>query len=698
LKSGAPGINSHIAQEVTTLAGCLKITRKDGEVFAYTTHDEDLVISNDDSPETFTTYQANGSYVQSASQTDNQMGVPNEEMTGAIMATDITYEELVAGKFNGARIQRFFVNWADLSQGKILLPGYKLGTITPEDNHFRTELRGMVDILRARTGEVAEPVCRVDLFSPECGLEADDFRQSGTVVSTDGKKVMVVSGIANSLSPLVTENIHVGPKAAPWSFAGGINSAYDFGNGSGDAPVANLTALTPGWVLNIGYVDGTVKISDSERPYVDALGQLNDISGDTTGSSGNYFPTHYIEGSQLGKGGLVWSFKDDDDNVISVGAFNPGPSDFTSPTLVFNTGLVNESTRILQPGTVGNTGGGDPSLTVGTYTPGSPATFSVQGFDPFDNAYWYQKWQGHQDIFFVHRTLKVKLPTPADRAACRCIEWEDQKSMSHKIFNMAWQADFAGNKWRTFDKASHSWQDSGITFDASIFDGGAWVELEAIYELTDTTVKHVSLKINGTLHTVNITRAAVSSTDGDYFSTAFQLDEDGNNPPTGYDCLVDNWRSLCYSSATSGSMSTSVIVPDGATHIQFGINDDILSDNIGTGFNLLLQIDKGIAVGTADLTQYNQGGRIEFTSGDNDGYTAEVKFGITSGSPAVDSIVLYLATPLAIQPGDTFFIWPSCDKTPATCLNKYKNILNFRGFKYLPGVDAARVTQLVKLP
>jgi uncharacterized phage protein (TIGR02218 family) len=180
VKSASSGmIRSHIAQETTTLAAaCLSrkiaacLTRKDGEVFAYTTCDQDLVISNDDSPETFTTYQANGSYVPSASKADNQFGVPNEEITGAILATDITYDDLVAGKFNGALVQKFLVNWADLSQGKILLPGYQLGTITPEDNHFRTELRGMVDILRARTGDVCTPYCRVDLFSPECGLQA----------------------------------------------------------------------------------------------------------------------------------------------------------------------------------------------------------------------------------------------------------------------------------------------------------------------------------------------------------------------------------------------------------------------------------------------------------------------------------------------------------------------------------------------
>jgi hypothetical protein len=252
MKTATTDMSAHIAQEVTTLAGCLKITRKDGEVFAYTTHDQDLVISNGDSPETFTTYQANGSYVPSASQTDNQMGVPNEEITGAIMATDITYEQLVAGKFNGATVQKFFVNWADLSQGKIILPGYKLGTITPEDNHFRTELRGMIDTLRARTGEVAEPVCRVDLFSPECGLNADDFVQHGTVVSTDGHKTMVVSGITDSFFPLFTEDLLVPPAATPWEFTGGINSAFDFGNHSGTAPIATGDAINSrmeGWSL-----------------------------------------------------------------------------------------------------------------------------------------------------------------------------------------------------------------------------------------------------------------------------------------------------------------------------------------------------------------------------------------------------------------------------------------------------------------
>jgi hypothetical protein len=42
VKSASSGMIAHIAQETTTLAACLKITRKDGEVFAYTTCDQDL--------------------------------------------------------------------------------------------------------------------------------------------------------------------------------------------------------------------------------------------------------------------------------------------------------------------------------------------------------------------------------------------------------------------------------------------------------------------------------------------------------------------------------------------------------------------------------------------------------------------------------------------------------------------------------
>jgi uncharacterized phage protein (TIGR02218 family) len=43
--------------------------------------------------------------------------------------------------------------------------------------------------------------------------------------------------------------------------------------------------------------------------------------------------------------------------------------------------------------------------------------------------------------------------------------------------------------------------------------------------------------------------------------------------------------------------------------------------------------------------------------------------------------------PFAIQVGDTFTYAPGCDKTRETCCNKFNNILNFRGFPDIPGMD-----------
>ena len=39
------GMQTHVAGELTTLAWIAKITRTDGTIFAFTTHDVDLVVS-----------------------------------------------------------------------------------------------------------------------------------------------------------------------------------------------------------------------------------------------------------------------------------------------------------------------------------------------------------------------------------------------------------------------------------------------------------------------------------------------------------------------------------------------------------------------------------------------------------------------------------------------------------------------------
>jgi len=78
------------------------------------------------------------------------------------------------------------------------------------------------------------------------------------------------------------------------------------------------------------------------------------------------------------------------------------------------------------------------------------------------------------------------------------------------------------------------------------------------------------------------------------------------------------------------------------------------------------------------------GGLVTWTSGPNAGYPPlEVK------SEAAGVVTLYLPTNKTIAVGNTFSISAGCDKSSATCNAKFANIARFRGFPFVPGLDAA---------
>ena len=85
---------------------------------------------------------------------------------------------------------------------------------------------------------------------------------------------------------------------------------------------------------------------------------------------------------------------------------------------------------------------------------------------------------------------------------------------------------------------------------------------------------------------------------------------------------------------------------------------------------------------TASLSQANDYftlGTVTFTSGQNDGFTRTVK-GFTSGG----TFTMLVPLPFVPAGGDTFTIYPGCDKKQATCSTKFSNLANFRGQPYIP--------------
>ncbi len=78
------------------------------------------------------------------------------------------------------------------------------------------------------------------------------------------------------------------------------------------------------------------------------------------------------------------------------------------------------------------------------------------------------------------------------------------------------------------------------------------------------------------------------------------------------------------------------------------------------------------------------GGLITWTSGNNDGRKIEIKGFVA----ATDDVQMYLPQPFDVEVGDTLTLAPGCFKRiQEDCIDKFDNVINFRGEPYVPGQD-----------
>ena len=78
------------------------------------------------------------------------------------------------------------------------------------------------------------------------------------------------------------------------------------------------------------------------------------------------------------------------------------------------------------------------------------------------------------------------------------------------------------------------------------------------------------------------------------------------------------------------------------------------------------------------------GGLLTFTTGDNAGYSREVR--LDAAIDTVGQIEVAEPFPVEIVPGDEFDLTPGCDKAYATCRDRFDNLANFRGHGvFVPG-------------
>ena len=199
-------LKAYLAQEATTMAGCIWIKREDGTIEGFTSHDVNITYDGITTPAADVTYLSGGAFTPSAIEQSSDLAVDNMEAIVSLTSVGMTEADLRTGAYNNAEIRFFSVNYKDLTMGH--LPGQRgnLGEMSFTDNSATIEFRSLSQRLAQNIGRIYAPPCDADLGDARCGIDLDittDLWLADTVYTAgyyaiattfDGRKYICTTG------------------------------------------------------------------------------------------------------------------------------------------------------------------------------------------------------------------------------------------------------------------------------------------------------------------------------------------------------------------------------------------------------------------------------------------------------------------------------------------------------------------------
>ncbi|MEM7631331.1 MAG: DUF2163 domain-containing protein [Pseudomonadota bacterium] len=155
----------HAATGLTTLCRAWAIERADELSFGFTDHDRDLRFDG-------ITFRADTGLTAAALAQSTGLSVDNTEALGALSDASVREDEIEAGRFDGAEVQAWVVNWADVDIRWLQFRG-TIGEIRRSGGAFHAELRGLTEALNRPLGRIYQKPCTAVLGDGQCRFALD---------------------------------------------------------------------------------------------------------------------------------------------------------------------------------------------------------------------------------------------------------------------------------------------------------------------------------------------------------------------------------------------------------------------------------------------------------------------------------------------------------------------------------------------
>jgi len=161
MKRLSQALAAHLASGETTLCRAWRVTCRDGFRLGLTEHDQRLVFDG-------TVFEPGTGFAATEASVASGLAAPGAEVRGGFSSEAITEADLAAGRYDGARVELFLVNWQAPQDQHVLVTVQEIGEVSRAGPGFSAELRSFAHRLQQPEGRIYNRRCDADLGDIRC--------------------------------------------------------------------------------------------------------------------------------------------------------------------------------------------------------------------------------------------------------------------------------------------------------------------------------------------------------------------------------------------------------------------------------------------------------------------------------------------------------------------------------------------------
>lgn len=212
-----------LAGGATTFCRCWLVERTDGVSLGFTDHDGALAFGGN-------VFEPNSGFAQSEIERGLGLSVDNMEAQGALRSDAVTEADVLAGRYDGAKVTQWLVDWSAPARREVVFAGH-VGEIRRGTQAFEVEFTGLAEPLNRPRGRVYLRRCDAELGDARCGVSLTGV--PGEVIALRGERLFAVSGFGDAVA-----------YPAGWASLGRL--VWTQGGNAGEAAPVRLFSRVPG--------------------------------------------------------------------------------------------------------------------------------------------------------------------------------------------------------------------------------------------------------------------------------------------------------------------------------------------------------------------------------------------------------------------------------------------------------------------